>query len=196
MIIRQKTIANILLLLCFCLLLFVLLPPLAWGQESQFDLAGHYSFLRAGPSGGAGSFNANGGSVSATWHATPWLGVAADFGGYNFGGQPQGVDGHLLTYTIGPRISSPREWGRWTPFGQLLLGGARVSGNLNGQSAGENGFALIAGGGADLRLNSHLALRVVQIDYLMTRFNRVNNTPGIQNDFRISTGVVLRFDRR
>ena len=112
-----------------------------------------------------------------------WLDAAADFSGYNFGGQPQGVSGHLLTYTIGPRVRFPHEWRHWTPFGQVLAGGARVGGTLSGQSAGENGFALMLGGGADFRINAHLAARVFDVEYLMTRFDRVTNTPGIQNDF-------------
>jgi Outer membrane protein beta-barrel domain len=176
--------------------LFLFLAPPSQGQQSQFDLGANYSFLRADPAGGAESFNSSGGSISVAWHAKPWLDAAADFSGYNFGGQPQGVSGHLLTYTIGPRVRFPHEWRHWTPFGQVLAGGARVGGTLSGQSAGENGFALMLGGGADFRINAHLAARVFDVEYLMTRFDRVTNTPGIQNDLRISAGVVLHFGHR
>jgi hypothetical protein len=182
--------------LWFCLLFFLLLPQSGRCQQSQLDFATNYSFLRTNPAGGSGSFDSNGGSVSAAWHVRPWLGVAADFGGYSFGGQPQGVGGHLFTYTIGPRVSYRREGRSWAPFGQLLVGGARVSGTLNGQSASENGVALIVGGGADVRLTAQLAVRVLEVDYLMTRFTRVNDTPGVQNDLRVSAGVVLHFGRR
>ena len=191
-----KTIASIRSRLWISLPLFLLLAQPSRCQQSQFDLAANYSFLRADPAGGGESFNSSGSSVSFAWRAKPWLGVAADFGGYHFGGQPPGVSGRLLTYTAGPRVCSPHEWRRWAPFGQLLAGGARVSGTLSAQSAGENGFALQLGGGADFRVNARLAVRVLDVEYLMTRFDRVTNTPGVQNDLRISAGVVLRFGHR
>jgi len=188
-----KIVARIRSRLWIGLPLFLLLAQPSRCQESKFTLGVSYSFLHAGPDGGGEPFNSNGGSVSVAWRAKPWLDAAADFSGYNFGGQPQGINGHLLTYTIGPRVRFPREWRHWTPFGQALAGGARVSGTLGGQSAGENGFALLLGGGADFRLNARLAVRVLDVEYLMTRFDRVTNTPGVQNDLRISAGVVLRF---
>src|SRR5208282_5957752 len=172
-----KIVARIRSRLWISLPLFLLLAQPGRGQQSQFNLGVNYSFMRAGPDGGGESFNSSGGSASLAWLAKPWLGAAADFSGYHFGGQPQGVSGRLLTYTIGPRVCLPREWRRWTPFAQLLVGGARVSGTLSGQSAGENGFALMLGGGADLRLNDRFAVRVLDVEYLMTRFDRLTNTP-------------------
>ena len=49
-------------------------------------------------------------------------------------------------------------------------------------------------GGVDARVQTHLAIRCVEVDYLMTRYDRTVGTPGIQNDVRISTGLVFRFD--
>ena len=193
---RRKIFAIIRCRRWLCLSFFLFLPQPGRCQQSQFDLGANYSFLRADPAGGGESFNSSGGSVSFAWRAKPWLDAAADFSAYHFGGQPPGVSGRLLTYAIGPRVRFPHEWRRWTPFGQVLAGGARVSGTLSGQSAGENGFALMLGGGADFRLNARLAIRVLDVEYLMTRFDRVTNTPGVQNDLRISAGVVLRFGHR
>lgn len=178
----------------FCAL-FLLSPSIIRCQEERFpvDVAAGYSYLRAHPAGNAGAFGADGGTAAAAWNFTSSIALAADFSGYNFRSQPAGVGGHLLTYTAGPRYTRSHETFRCRPFAQALVGGARVSGNLNGLPAGENGFALILGGGLNTRVTSLISIRVLEADYLLTRFNRVTNTTGLQHDLRISTGVVLRF---
>lgn len=85
---------------------------------------------------------------------------------------------------------------RWVFFAHALAGYAHLSGSVDGQSASANGFALIAGGGADWRVLPGLAVRVFEADYLMTRVTRLTNTPGIQNDVRLSGGLVVYFGRR
>ncbi|MGH9744198.1 MAG: outer membrane beta-barrel protein [Candidatus Acidiferrum sp.] len=179
--------------LSFCFLLFLLLPLAARAQQSPFAVSVDYSFLRAYPNGNGFPFNSNGASASASWNLKPWLGLAADFGGYNFGGQLPGVSGKLFTYAAGPRFSRRFESSRWTPFVQVLAGGARVTGNLSGVSASENGFSLLLGGGVDARFRPRITFRPFEFDYLLTRFNRVNSITGNQNDFRISVGVVFHF---
>jgi hypothetical protein len=62
-----------------------------------------------------------------------------------------------------------------------------------GVKAGENGFAMAIGGGLDVPFHRHFALRVVQADYLLTRFDSVTGSPAKQNSARISAGVVIRF---
>jgi hypothetical protein len=71
-----------------------------------------------------------------------------------------------------------------------------LSGSVDAESASANGFALIAGGGADWRVLPRLAVRVFEADYLMTRVSRLTNTPGIQKDVRLSAGLVVYFGRR
>ena len=178
-------------------ILFVLLifsPLSAWGQYQKVEVSTDYSYLRADSSGGGGSFNASGGSATAAWNVRPWLGLVGDFGAYQFADQPAGVDGRMFTYAFGPRFSTRSEHGTLRPFAQFLAGGASLTGNLNGQHASENGFALIAGVGVDARVQPHFSIRILEADYLMTRFDRTNNTPGFQNDLRVSTGIVFRFD--
>jgi hypothetical protein len=176
------------------LALLALLPLSARCQEQQVEVSTEYSYLRANSSGGGGSFNALGGSANAVWNVKPWLGLVADFAGYHFEGQPAGVDARMFTYTFGPRYSFRGDRGRLHPFAQFLLGGTTLSASLTGQHAGENGFAILAGGGVDARVQTHFSIRIVEADYLMTRYDRVVGTPGYQNDLRISTGVIFRFD--
>lgn len=61
-------------------------------------------------------------------------------------------------------------------------------------SAGPTGaatdFAMIAGGGLDIGIARHIAIRPVEADYLLTRLP--NGVNGNENNFRLSAGVVLR----
>jgi outer membrane protein OmpA-like peptidoglycan-associated protein len=58
----------------------------------------------------------------------------------------------------------------------------------------ENKLALTAGGGLDLTVRHHLAIRLIQAEYLMTRFDDFNTgSTATQNDVRLSSGLVFRF---
>jgi hypothetical protein len=111
------------------------------------------------------------------------------------------ASGSAYTYMGGPRLSF-RKYDRITPFAQSLFGGihasqvtlSNCSGALCTPLAAEDAFAMTAGGGVDLRIYRHVAIRVVQAEYLMTRFG--NPTTGIresQNDIRLSSGLVFGF---
>ena len=166
----------------------------ARSQELKFDTATNFSYLRATSTGGGGSFNNYGASASVAWNFRPWLGVISDFGVYQFTGQPAGVSGRLVTYAGGARFTYHPLWNRWVPFGQSLIGGVRLSGDQSGQHSGENGLAILAGGGVDAKLGPRFSIRCVEADYIMMRLNRADNTPGYHNDFRVSTGIVFHFD--
>jgi hypothetical protein len=50
------------------------------------------------------------------------------------------------------------------------------------------------GGGIDYRLSSRFSIRPAKLDYLLTRFNELNNNNRqSQNNLRVSTGIVFRF---
>src|SRR5438309_369221 len=58
-----------------------------------------------------------------------------------------------------------------------------------------------SGGGVDIGLSRHFAIRAAQVDYLRTNFSSADalstglfgNTNGRQNSFRYSAGIVFRF---
>jgi hypothetical protein len=50
----------------------------------------------------------------------------------------------------------------------------------------ETRFDLYAGGGADVKVSPRVALRLLQADYLMTRFSRAR-----QDNIRLSAGIIL-----
>lgn len=129
----------------------------------------------------------------------PHVGIVADFSGH-YGSQgfpicpvvPVGLGGggcssvsastHELNVMFGPRVSVPV--GKWTPFGEVLVGVAHISSNGFGN---DNSLASAYGGGLDYRIIRPVAWRF-QLDYMHTHLYSVG-----ENNFRFSTGIVLRF---
>jgi len=168
-----------------------------------------YSYLRAVPSISEDNRLAwlNGGSASIAFNFNRYLGIVGDFGGFNdteirlFGTNSTsapGSSGTVYTYLFGPRLSF-RNHSRITPFVQALFGGVHASEvTLSGCSCtllpSEDTFAMTAGGGLDVRVHRHFAIRILQAEYLMTRFeNRNTGANAGQNDIRLSSGIVFRF---
>ena len=142
-----------------------------------------------------GGFHLNGGSGSFAYNFTDRFSVLADLGAYRFRGLAAGLNSTMYTYLLGPRISLRRS-GHVAPFGHLLLGGGRLNVSSAGVEAGENGFAIAAGGGVDAGFRHHMAIRVIQAEYLLTRFPSVNGASATQSDIRLSAGIVFRFGGR
>jgi len=148
-------------------------------SAQSVDASLGYSYFRFGGSGG---INQNGVSGSIAYNPNRWLGLVGDFGGYH--GTVGGVDINTYTYLFGPRLSL-RNPSSITPFVQALLGGSRVT--LGGGFGSTNQFAYSVGGGVDLKILPHLALRP-QLDYVGL------NTPGSRtNSTRASIGFVVHF---
>jgi hypothetical protein len=183
------------------------------GGVPKVELFLGYSYLRAVPTLAAGNRLVwlNGGSASIAYNFNRYLGIVADVGDYTnsevrfTGAYNATVDTHdanggVVSYLFGPRLSY-RKHDRITPFVQVLFGGVHASEvTLSNCSFSctllpdENAFALTAGGGVDVKVHRHLAIRIVQAEYLMTRFQDYSaGTTGTQNDVRLSAGIVFRF---
>lgn len=154
-----------------------------------------YSYLRANaPPGQCGCFGMNGGSLSLAVAVGRGISVVSDLGDYyknNVIGSKLGLN--METYLFGPRYSY-RHSKKWTPFAQFLVGGAHANGTLFGAptfSASASGLAYSAGGGVDMKLNRSVSIRLVQAEYLGTRI--LNGGNNIQNDIRLTVGVVFHF---
>jgi peptidoglycan-associated lipoprotein len=162
---------------------------------APLELAFAYSYVRANANPGqCGCFNMNGGNIQAALHVYRWLSAVADFTGENTGSVNNGVRGlSLVSFTAGPRFAfSFRR--RFAPFAQDLFGAAHGFNSYFPVTAGPTNaataFAMIAGGGVDVRLAGHIDLRPIEADYLLTRLP--NGINGTQNNLRLSAGVVLR----
>ncbi len=173
-----------------------------------------YSYLRAVPAPADGNrmMWLNGGSTSIAYNFNRYLGIVGDFGGFDdseirlagTGANPTSTvdsSGTAYTYLFGPRLSF-RNHERITPFVQVLFGGIHASEvTLSSGCTGagctvlpaENSFAMTAGGGLDLKVSHHLAIRMIQAEYLMTGFdNSSTGASATQNDMRLSSGIVFR----
>jgi len=167
-------------------------------QESsptpKIEVSGTYSYLNGHGTDG-GSFNLNGASGSAAYNPKKWLGFVADLGAYHFTGLSNGLDSSMYTYLFGPRFSV-RSDRHVTPFAHVLFGAGHLTASSGSVNASENGFVTAIGGGFDLPIRDHFAIRFMQADYFITRFARADGSSGTQNNIRVSTGIVFRFGNR
>jgi hypothetical protein len=122
------------------------------------------------------------------------LGVVADVAGAHIANiNSSGVGLDMVTATFGPRYT----WrhARFSVYGQGLLGEAiafnSVFPNPAGAMTAANSLAVKAGGGVNVNLAPHFALRLVEADYLRTQLP--NSTTNAQNNLTLGAGVVLRF---
>lgn len=185
----RKTVCLLGLTLLLCL-------SVAAQDTPRAEAFAGYSYVRGNPAtDGVPGFNLNGGSGSIAFNPTSRFGIVADVGGYhvrNIGGTS--VDANLITYLFGPRYSF-RGNDRITPFAQALFGGAHLTGSALGSSGSSNSFAMALGGGVDAKLTEHLAVRLGQFEYLLTRFDEGSGNVA-QHNLRFSTGIVFRFGGR
>jgi hypothetical protein len=161
----------------------------------QIDLAGTYSFVQANSANFGGHFNLNGGSISAALSVNDRFAAIADVGVYRFPELPLKTNSTMCTYLFGPRILSRRS-DRAGPFAQILVGAGRLNASSSTIKAGENAFTIAIGGGLDVPVRSHYTIRIVEADYLLTRFANGSGSSAMQNNFRVSTGLVFRFGGR
>ncbi|SEB49353.1 OmpA family protein [Terriglobus roseus] len=171
-----------------------------------------YSYLRAVPTLADGNrlVTLNGGSTSLAYNFTRHFGLVTDFSGYadselrlsGPGAIPTRIadsSGSVYSMLFGPRFSFRAK--HFTPFVQVLGGGAYATAvTLKNCTTActplpeQGSFAMTAGGGLDVNVSRHLAIRAVQAEYLMTRFaNTTTAVRSTQNDMRLSAGLVFRF---
>lgn len=164
---------------------------IAQAQETRgMEVSGQYQYVRINPGQGAPSINCQGAGGTFAANVNRWVGIVGDVGYCKLTGQAAGVSAHDINYLFGPRFSY-RNYGRFTPYAQVLFGGERATASATGiGSASSNAFAMTFGGGADFRLSRHLAFRAIQLEYLYTHFGGAK-----QNNLRLQTGLVYRFGR-
>ncbi len=192
----------------------------AWAQRA--DVYGVYSYLHFSPTiTGLGSRSFNGGGGGADLYFLKIFGVKADFMGYasttftrtyttpviipGRGVIPAGTytsQGNMFTYLFGPVLRIPLPVIK--PFGEVLFGGSYTNGyinltneiNANGgtiSTPSQHPFTMAAGGGVDLSVSHHVAIRLGEVDYVLTRYTNPLTSTNNQNNFRYNGGIVLKF---
>jgi len=197
----------------------LLLGGAAFAQEyPRIEVPADYSYVWFNPAHGIlRSHSLNGGGGGFVYNFTQYLGIKADLQGYGSMSTqlfvpsspllPSGgfirANGNLFTYTFGPvvKIRTPR----LQPFGEALFGGAHDNiypslyhaGGFIGAAPSSNAFAMVIGGGLDIKLSNRVSFRPVEVDYLLTRFGGNSvlfpGGPFNQNSFRYAGGVDFTF---
>ncbi len=188
------------------------------GTESNFPLvewSAGYSFWRAMPTSPSNRMAyLHGGNTSIAYNFNRYLGVVADFGGFDnnrltlftpTSSRTLSSSGSAFTYLFGPRLSYRRHRS-FTPFAEALFGAATASAvTISGCTGSpdctplgsETSFAAMFGGGLDIRIFRHVAFRLFEGDFLLTHFadpfSAGGITAGWQKNVRFSTGIVFRF---
>ena len=182
------------------LLLGALAVTSATAQDTPFiphdrlDIAVMYTTARSNQNTG-NSFWLQGGSTQADARVWRSISAVADVAGSHVGNiNSNGVALNLLTATFGPRVSFSNQSAKVIVYGQGLLGYARgfssVFPGASGATDSASSFALLAGGGANLNVSPRLAIRLAEVDWLRTQLP--NGTSDVENNLRLSFGVVLR----
>jgi hypothetical protein len=164
-------------------------------ETSAFELYGGYDYVRfnintnvAGQSPSQ-TFNGNGGGGQFVYNLNKWVGVLGDVSGlWATNSTGNGVGGAAIPYLFGPRANLRR--GIATPFAQVLFGGVATSSGIE-KFGWQNHFAMTAGGGIDVSISKHWAIRPAQVEYFMTKLP--DGLSNRQNNFRYSAGIILRF---
>lgn len=199
--------------------------PAVAQDPPKMEITGEYSYLRFNPSLPAlQNRNFNGGGFDASFFLRPAFGIKADlmfYGGTNFtttfgtvvtsqGTIPAGTysaNGTLKTYLFGPIVKARLH--KFEPFGEILFGVAHVDAyaNLSRVIAGapgstfhvqgnQNPFSLAVGGGVDVPVGKVFAVRLGEVDYVLTRLTNPLTSTNNQNHFRYVAGVQFRFGGR
>jgi Outer membrane protein beta-barrel domain len=184
-----------------------------WSQNEapRAAIFAGYSYLRNGGN------NSTGWDGEATFNFNRYVGITADLGSdsrtlASFSPLPfftASANDRFRTLLLGPTVTA--NFGRSAVFAHALFGLARASlgagvslpiiGGFSTDLTNATAFAMAFGGGIDIGLTRHLAIRAAQIDYIRTRFNSTDalstglltSIGGLQNSVRYSGGIVFRF---
>jgi hypothetical protein len=137
----------------------------------KVEVFGGYQFTHVQP-----AFNGNGWNASVTGNFKHVLGITADFSG----AYKENLSFH--TYTVGPVLSARLPVVQ--PFVHALFGGITAS-----NAGSSSGFAMLVGAGIDLGLRKGIGFRIVQADWMSTRFSGETRN----RNARVSSGIVLKF---
>jgi outer membrane protein OmpA-like peptidoglycan-associated protein len=184
------------------------LGTLAAAQDQpapKWELFGGYSFVDPGttvhgllpggvlPVSSRVESNPRGAGASITYDFNRWFGLTGDISG-EWGSGESGVndridDGEFFNVSGGPKITYRTR--HFSPFLEALVGDHRLTSELFGRDY-EVGF--MAGGGLDLNLNRHFALRLLRADFVFSnhQFGPSSVDPATDvRGVRLQSGLVL-----
>ena len=169
-------------------------PSAESGGGFHLNIAGTYSPARFSQVKGA-SFWVQGGSLQMQARLGSRLGLVTDARSfYTSNINSTGVGLTLITATAGPRYTLPISR-NLSVFGQVLFGRAMAFNGLfpNGThlETSANSFALLTGGGLEMRLTDRISLRAIEANRMRTHLP--NGATNDQNALLLGGGIVYWF---
>ena len=161
-----------------------------------------------------GSYSCLGGSGVAGFRINDFWQWTLEVGGCTLGNSlPKHWSGDSLIFHTGPQWIMHNS-SRWSPHAHFRVGGQKITQeycadhgdkpaglstgtpcqsepNLRAQHYESTGFSISTGAGLDVKLNSALAVRVANLDYMYSWLHPVAGTDYNQG-VRFTTGIVLR----
>jgi len=170
-------------------------PP-APSQGTSTDLAATYTTEQGQVTpAGAGSFWFQGGSLDAAITFHRGFGFAANVTGLHASNLAPGLGLNEIDVMVGPRYTlrlNSKSKHETRIFGEALLGGARGSSSVFPKSTGldsrASSFAYQVGGGLDISITKHIAIRAVEADYV--RSYLPDNGGDTQGRIRLGFGIT------
>jgi opacity protein-like surface antigen len=182
-------IASVLLVLLICA------PCLAQSSHPVVEVYSGFSYVRADADEFSNQ-NLYGWNGALSVNANKTFGFTVDASGH----YQDGIIARTRTFTLlgGPRFTARNQYA--TTFAHILLGGThfhdRVHTLFQNTTTRANAFAVAMGGGVDINVTPHFGVRVIQAEYLLTKFNHAPSGKAIQHNARVGIGVVFRFGKR
>jgi outer membrane protein OmpA-like peptidoglycan-associated protein len=175
-------------------------PPPKW------ELFGGYSFFHSGadmhgqlpgallPVSSRLEVNPRGIGGTVTYDFNRWLGISFDTSDYWGSGETTLVktidDVGLNNFSIGPKVTFRHHY--FSPFLEVLVGDHRLAPDAFHPV---NKLGVMFGGGLDLNLSRHVALRLVRADYVISNYRY--GPPSVPSTeirgLRLQTGVNFMF---
>jgi opacity protein-like surface antigen len=188
----------------------------------RFEVYGDYSYMQFNPTvSGLNSKAFNGGGGGGQINFGHFFAIKGDFQGYGstnwtetvsapivtpHGTVPVGTytsRANMFTYMFGPAVGM--HVSRLYAYGEVLMGGSNSTGYVNlAKAIDANGgtvaanqsqhpFTMAVGGGVDFKVHNHVALRLAELDWMLTRYTNPITSTNNQNSFRYLGGVVFTF---
>ncbi len=162
----------------------------------RMEVSGGYQFVRiqTGTPTSFGAINSSGVGGNFAYNFSKAFGVVGDIGLAKVTKTGR-TDDKLYTFLFGPQVKYHGE-ARLHPFARVLVGAVRCSDGYqvgtpmvpNMSLSAQNTWAYGMGGGADMRVNDVISLRVAQVDYIRSHFADYH-----QSNLRIMGGITFQF---
>ena len=177
------------------------------GPAPKWELFGGYSFFYPGadvhgvlpdgilPISSRLESNPRGAGASVTYNFNRWFGLTLDGSGH-WGSGETGLadridDAAFYNLSLGPKVTFRSHY--FSPFLEVLVGDHRLAPDAF-HAIDKLGF--MGGGGIDLNLSRHVALRLIRADYVFSnyRYGPSATTPSTDlGGVRLQSGVVFMF---